>query len=207
MRAIFGVKIDTDDDARRATRLWRTRSVVQNVLLTMWQPRFVPTSPTARTSGTRSASSTLSSSVSVCAGDCTLAAFLLKWYKDRDNVEEAMKLALATGANVAESVGLGDFAACGRVQQAHYRPQARPSCKRKPSAGAPMHARRRRYAAGARCGEIELRLRAAAANDPRHPHRQPPAAIDYNISCDGLASAQHVTRTRDAGVQPDLFFI
>ena len=47
---------------------------------------------------------------SVCAGDCTLAAFLNKWYNDRDNVEEALKLAMATGANVAESVGLGDFA-------------------------------------------------------------------------------------------------
>ena len=46
---------------------------------------------------------------SVCAGDCTLAAFLHKWYRDRDNVEEAMKLAMATGANVAESVGIGDF--------------------------------------------------------------------------------------------------
>ena len=45
----------------------------------------------------------------VCAGDCTLAAFLHKWYRDRDNVEEAMKLAMATGANVAESVGIGDF--------------------------------------------------------------------------------------------------
>ena len=43
-----------------------------------------------------------------------MAAFLLKWYKDRDNVEEAMKLAMATGANVAESVGLGDF---GRVDE------------------------------------------------------------------------------------------
>lgn len=46
----------------------------------------------------------------MCAGDCTLAAFLHKWYKNRDNVEEALQLALATGANVAESAGLGDFA-------------------------------------------------------------------------------------------------
>ena len=46
---------------------------------------------------------------SVCAGDSTLAAFLHKWYDDRDNVEDALKLAIATGANVAESVGLGDF--------------------------------------------------------------------------------------------------
>ena len=44
-----------------------------------------------------------------CAGDCSLAACLHKWYRDRDNVEEAMKLAMATGANVAESVGIGDF--------------------------------------------------------------------------------------------------
>ena len=34
--------------------------------------------------------------------------------RDSDNVEEAMKLAMATGANVAESVGLGDF---GRVDE------------------------------------------------------------------------------------------
>ena len=31
------------------------------------------------------------------------------WYDDGDNVEEALTLALATGANVGVSAGLGDF--------------------------------------------------------------------------------------------------
>ena len=44
-------------------------------------------------------------------GQAQVDACLLytSWYRDRDNVEEAMKLAMATGANVAESVGIGDF--------------------------------------------------------------------------------------------------
>ena len=112
MKAIWGVAIDTDDDARRAMALAH-ESGVQNVLLTMGSRGSAYFS-----NGTdiwfakRDFNIKLVSSV--CAGDCTLAAFLTKWYDDRDNVEEAMKLALATGANVAESVGLGDF---GRVDE------------------------------------------------------------------------------------------
>ena len=41
---------------------------------------------------------------SVCAGDCTLAAFLTMWYNDRDNVESALKLALATGATLQRAL-------------------------------------------------------------------------------------------------------
>ncbi|WP_270405183.1 1-phosphofructokinase family hexose kinase [Candidatus Collinsella stercoripullorum] len=107
MREIYGVRIDTHEDAKRALRMAH-ESGVQNVLLTMgsrgsayfsngedvWYAR-------------REFNIKLVSSV--CAGDCTLAAFLYKWYENRDNVEEALKLAMATGANVAESVGLGDF--------------------------------------------------------------------------------------------------
>ncbi|WP_102337375.1 1-phosphofructokinase family hexose kinase [Collinsella provencensis] len=112
MRAIFGVPVNTDDEVRVAMRMAHEAGV-QNVLLTrgsrgdayfsngedIWYAR-------------REFNIKLVSSV--CAGDCTLAAFLHKWYKDRDNVEDAMKLALATGANVAEAVGLGDF---GRVDE------------------------------------------------------------------------------------------
>ena len=47
---------------------------------------------------------------SVCAGDCYLAAFLSEWLTKPENVEGAMTLASATGANVAESSGMGDFA-------------------------------------------------------------------------------------------------
>lgn len=46
----------------------------------------------------------------VCAGDSTLAAFLSVWYRDRSRVEDALRLAMATGANVVECAGQGDFA-------------------------------------------------------------------------------------------------
>lgn len=44
---------------------------------------------------------------STCAGDSALAAFLSIWLKNRDEVESALKLSAATGANVAESSEIG----------------------------------------------------------------------------------------------------
>lgn len=44
---------------------------------------------------------------SACAGDSSLAAFLSEWLPDQKQIELAMKKASATGANVAESDGLG----------------------------------------------------------------------------------------------------
>ncbi|WP_392558988.1 1-phosphofructokinase [Orbus mooreae] len=44
---------------------------------------------------------------SACAGDASLAAFLSLWLPNQDHIELAMKKASATGANVAESDGLG----------------------------------------------------------------------------------------------------
>ena len=44
---------------------------------------------------------------SACAGDASLAAFLSEWLPAQSNYELAMKKASATGANVAESDGLG----------------------------------------------------------------------------------------------------
>ena len=44
---------------------------------------------------------------SACAGDASLAAFLSEWLPKQEHVEKAMKKASATGANVAESDGLG----------------------------------------------------------------------------------------------------
>ena len=108
MREIFGVQIDTDDDARRAMALAHEAGV-QNVLLTMGS-RGSAYFSNGEDIWYAKRDFNIKLVSSVCAGDCTLAAFLLKWYHDRDNVEEAMKLAMATGANVAESVGLGDFA-------------------------------------------------------------------------------------------------
>lgn len=44
---------------------------------------------------------------SACAGDASLAAFLSEWLPRQQHIEQAMKKASATGANVAESDGLG----------------------------------------------------------------------------------------------------
>ena len=44
---------------------------------------------------------------SACAGDASLAAFLSEWLPAQSNYKLAMKKASATGANVAESDGLG----------------------------------------------------------------------------------------------------
>lgn len=46
----------------------------------------------------------------VCAGDSSLAAFLSIWFAERDRVEDALCRSMATGANVVECAGLGDFA-------------------------------------------------------------------------------------------------
>ena len=46
----------------------------------------------------------------VCAGDSSLAAFLSIWGSEPDRVEDALKRSMATGANVVECPGLGDFA-------------------------------------------------------------------------------------------------
>lgn len=54
---------------------------------------------------------------SACCGDGFLGAFLSEWLKDRENVVDALKLAAATGANVAESAALGDFANVERYRE------------------------------------------------------------------------------------------
>ena len=70
---------------------------------------------------------------SACCGDGFLGAFLSVWLrdalgrqdenqcaellKDPDRVVEALKLAAATGANVAESAALGDFANVERYRE------------------------------------------------------------------------------------------
>lgn len=53
----------------------------------------------------------------VCAGDASLAAFLSVWYDDRDAVVPALTRAMATGANVAMSAGIGDLAMVGELER------------------------------------------------------------------------------------------
>lgn len=47
---------------------------------------------------------------SACAGDAALGAFLSAWLPEPADIEAALKKMAATGANVAESNALGDFA-------------------------------------------------------------------------------------------------
>ena len=51
---------------------------------------------------------------SACAGDACLGSFLSLWFENRDAVEAALVRAMATGADVAGSAGLGTF---GRVDE------------------------------------------------------------------------------------------
>ena len=46
---------------------------------------------------------------SACAGDACLGSFLSLWFGRRDDVESALTRAMATGADVAGSAGLGTF--------------------------------------------------------------------------------------------------
>lgn len=52
-----------------------------------------------------------------CCGDSTLASFLAMWYRDRDAVVPALTRAMAVGANVAMSAGIGDLALVDELQK------------------------------------------------------------------------------------------
>lgn len=51
-----------------------------------------------------------------CTGDGCLAAFLSRWLPDRENVLDALRLSSATGANIAESVGIGTLENVSRYE-------------------------------------------------------------------------------------------
>lgn len=108
LRDIFGIEVDLADDASVLSAMEGLHGRgAQNVLLTLggkgayfsngervWYARC--TAPVKVLS-------------TVCAGDSTLAAFLSAWQDDRANVDAALRLAMATGANVVECAGQGDF--------------------------------------------------------------------------------------------------
>lgn len=117
LRDIFGIEVDLADDSSVLAAMADLHGRgAQNVLLTLggkgayfsngehvWYARC--TAPVKVLS-------------TVCAGDSTLAAFLSVWHGDRGNVDAALRLAMATGANVVECAGQGDFS---RVEE--YRAQ------------------------------------------------------------------------------------
>lgn len=110
---IFGVDVSSEDNIARALSMIHQQGC-KNILLTL---------------GDRGAYFYNGSSLwyanaahikmysTACAGDATLAAFLSLWFYDRNNVEAALKRAMATGANVAMSAGLGNFAEVDKLEQ------------------------------------------------------------------------------------------
>ncbi|HBO37982.1 MAG TPA: 1-phosphofructokinase [Pasteurellaceae bacterium] len=105
VREIFGIDIKDENDAVNA--LYKLNQLgAQNILLTLGekgayffngrQIYYASAQPIKLVS-------------SACAGDSALAAFLSVWLKEPENITEALKLSAATGANVAESNGIGDL--------------------------------------------------------------------------------------------------
>lgn len=104
-KKILGIEINTENDVIKAMKLFKDCGA-QNILLTMgdkgayfFDGKNIFYSNIQKVKLISSA----------CAGDAALGAFLSKWLNNNKNVEEAMKLSAATGANVAESNALGTF--------------------------------------------------------------------------------------------------
>lgn len=106
MKAIFGLGAENEEETIASLKKLHSLGA-QNILLTMGEKGiyfyngsrayFCEAHPVRLKS-------------SACAGDSCLAAFLSVWLKKPEKVEYALRLASATGASVAESDGLGDFA-------------------------------------------------------------------------------------------------
>ncbi len=112
LRAIFGLDVSDDESVAAAMRELSARGV-KNVLLTLggaggyfWNGEHLWSADPVKVKVLQTA----------CAGDATLGSFLGVWHgrraeADQDAVvTEALTLAMATGANVVECPGLGDFA-------------------------------------------------------------------------------------------------
>lgn len=109
LRDIFGIDVDGEDDASVMEAMGELHSRgVQNVLLTLGGKGAY----FSNGEGVWYARSQVKVKVlsTVCAGDSSLAAFLSVWFADRGAVEDALRLSMATGTNVVECAGLGDFA-------------------------------------------------------------------------------------------------
>lgn len=116
LRDIFGLEVTAGDDASAVDALSELhRRGAQNVLLTMGASGAYFSNGShiwfARNTHKVKVLST------VCAGDSSLAAFLSVWGGDPDRVEDALRRSMATGANVVECPGLGDFAHVDEYQE------------------------------------------------------------------------------------------
>ena len=117
LRDIFGIDVHAGDEESVAAAMAELHARgAQNVLLTLGGSGAYFSNGEHIWFASRTFEVEVRSTV--CAGDSTLAAFLSVWHGDRGNVDAALRLAMATGANVVECAGQGDFS---RVEE--YRAQ------------------------------------------------------------------------------------
>ena len=109
LKDIFGIEVSADDEesVKRAMAMLHERGV-KNVLLTLGGAGAYFSNGEHIWFANRTFEVQVLSTV--CAGDSSLAAFLSVWHDRPEAVEEALCLSMATGANVVECAGLGDFA-------------------------------------------------------------------------------------------------
>ncbi len=99
---IFGLKVDSPEQVRHAMKTLHQLGA-QNVLLTLGDKGLYFSDGKSLKYATAPTVALVSSA---CAGDAALGAFLSEWLSHGE-VTKAMKLASATGADVASSAGLG----------------------------------------------------------------------------------------------------
>lgn len=109
LRDIFGIDVTAGDDASVADAMAELHARgAQNVLLTLGGAGAYFSNGEHLWFSNRTFDVEVRSTV--CAGDSSLAAFLSIWFAERDRVGDALRRSMATGANVVECAGLGDFA-------------------------------------------------------------------------------------------------
>lgn len=109
LRDIFGIEVVAGDDESVSAAMGELHARgAQNVLLTLGGAGAYFSNGEHLWFANRTFDVEVRSTV--CAGDSSLAAFLSVWFSDRDRVEDALRRSMATGANVVECAGLGDFA-------------------------------------------------------------------------------------------------
>lgn len=104
IQKIFGLAVRSDGEALTVMQLLKQQGA-QHVLLTLGARGSYFSDGEAVYWCSAQKVKLLSSA---CAGDAALGAFLSEWLADGE-IENALKKSAATGANVAESEGLGDF--------------------------------------------------------------------------------------------------
>lgn len=109
LRDIFGIDVQAGDDESVASAMAELHERgAKNVLLTLGGSGAYFSNGEHLWFANRTFDVKVRSTV--CAGDSSLAAFLSIWFNERDRVEDALRRSMATGANVVECAGLGDFA-------------------------------------------------------------------------------------------------